>query len=197
MLAFFFNSLFLLAAEAAPAAHGQTGYQQFIHFWETYMNYPGFEAWKFINLAVFIVVLYFLLRMPLSNAFKTKREEIRAELIKAQQERDAAMKKLQDIEGRLAMLDTEVAEIKDKAVADAETEKARIAAQTETDIAKMREQAQNEIARAGQQAKADLRRYSAEESIRLAEEMLRQQVGSETDSRLVKAGIDNLAHINN
>ena len=150
-----------------------------------------------MNLGVFILILYFLLRTPLSAAFKAKREQIRAELIKAQQERDAAMKKLQEVEGRLAMLDTEVASIKERSAAEAEAEKARIAAQTESDIAKMREQAQGEITRAGQQAKAELRRFSAEESIRLAEEMLRQQVGSDTDSKLVKAGIDKLASINN
>jgi F-type H+-transporting ATPase subunit b len=192
MLAFISN---LFCATEAPA-HGQTAYQQFLHFWETYMNYPGFEAWKFINLGIFVLILYFLLRTPLSAAFKNKREQIRAELIKAQQERDAAMAKLQEVEGRLAMMDTEVVSIKEKSAAEAEAEKARIAAQTESDIAKMREQANNEIARAGQQAKQELRRFSAEESIRLAEEMLRQQVGADTDSKLVKAGIDELGGLN-
>ncbi len=198
MLAFFYNFLFLFASEAAPTSGGgQSGWQQVLHFWENYMNIPGFELWKFINLGIFVIALYLLLRKPLSSGFKAKREQIRAELIKAQEERDAAMKKLQEVEGRLAMLDTEVAQIQEKAAADAETEKARIAAQTESDIAKMREQAQNEIARAGLQARQELRKFSAEESIRLAEEMLRQKVGSDTDAKLVKAGIDNLAGINN
>jgi F0F1-type ATP synthase membrane subunit b/b' len=132
MLAFFFNFLFLLASAAAPGTSGgaQTGWQQVLNFWENYMNVPGFELWKFINLGIFILALYLVLRKPLSSGFKAKREQIRAELIKAQQERDAAMKKLQEVEGRLAMLDTEVISIKEKAAADAETEKARIAAQT-------------------------------------------------------------------
>jgi len=194
MLAFFFNFLFLLASE--PPAGGQSVWQQFLQFWHNYVDYPGFEGWKFMNLAVFILGLYFLLRRPLSEGFKAKREKIRAELIKAQQERDAALKKLEEVEARLSMLDTEVAGIKEKSQAEAEAEKTRIAVQTESDIAKMREQAKSEIARAGQQATAELRRFSAEESIRLAEEMLRKQVGSETDSKLVKAGIDNLGGLN-
>lgn len=189
MLALIFNSLLLLAA--APA-----GDSAFMNFWQTYMNYPAFEAWKFINLGVFILLMVYLLRMPLSGAFKAKREQIRAELIKAQQERDAAVKKLEDIEARLSMLDKEVVDIKVKAAADAEAENARIASQTDLDIAKMREQAKNEINRAGQQAKQELRRYSAEESIRLAEEMLRSKVGADTDSKLVKAGINNLGGLN-
>jgi F0F1-type ATP synthase membrane subunit b/b' len=160
------------------------------------MNQPGLEVWKFLNLGVFLLIIYFLMRKRLSEGFKAKRETIRAELIKAQQERDAAQKKLQDIEARLTALDTEVTAIKEKAAVEAEEEKTRIAAQTESDLAKMREQAQGEIARAGQQARAELRRFSAEESIRLAEEMLRQKVGSETDSKLIKAGIDNLGGLN-
>ncbi len=198
MLAFFFNFVFLFAdaAHSTPASGGPSSYQQFLNYWENVMNIPGFELWKFLNLGVFILVLYLLLRTPLSTAFKAKREMIRAELIKAQQERDAAIKKLEDIEARLSMLDSEVAGIREKSRADAEAEKMRIAAQTEADIAKMREQAQNEISRAGQQARADLRRFSAEESIRLAEEMLRQRVGAQTDAKLVKAGINNLGGLN-
>jgi F-type H+-transporting ATPase subunit b len=195
MLAFFFNSILLLFAEAAhTAAPANSG--GLMSTLQQYYNVPGFESWKFINLAIFVIVLYWLLKTPLSAAFKAKREQIRAELIKAQEERDAAMKKLQEVEGRLAMLDSEVVAIKERAAADAEAEKARIAAQTESDIAKMREQANNEITRAGLQAKAELRRFSAEESIRLAEEMLRQQVNTDTDAKLVKAGINNLAGIN-
>jgi F0F1-type ATP synthase membrane subunit b/b' len=198
MFAFFFNFLLLFAdaAHTAPASGGPGFLQQAWNFLNNWYNIPGFESWKFINLGIFVLVLYLLLRTPLSAAFKAKREQIRAELIKAQEERDAAVKKLEDIEGRLAMLDTEVAGIREKAQADAEAEKLRIAAQTEVDIAKMREQAQNEISRAGQQARAELRKFSAEESIRLAEEMLRQQVGADTDAKLVKAGIQNLGGLN-
>jgi F0F1-type ATP synthase membrane subunit b/b' len=199
MLAFFSNILFALSTEApahsAPAA-GATSYQQAIHWIDQWLNIPGFEAWKFLNLGIFILILVYLLRKPVTNAFKARREQIRAELIKAQQERDAAVKKLEDIEARLSMLDSEVAGIKERSQAEADAETARITAQTESDIAKMREQANNEILRAGNQAKTELRRFSAEESIRLAEEMLRQRVGGDTDANLIKAGIDKLGGLN-
>ncbi len=196
MLAFFFNFLLIFASETAPTGGGQSFYQRSLQLLNDWYNIPGFESWKFINLGIFILVLYFLLRRPLSEAFKAKREKIRAELIKAQQERDAALKKLEEVEARLSMLDAEVASIKERSAAEAVAEKKRITAQTESDIVKMREQAQSEIARAGQQAMTKLRRFSAEESIRLAEEMLRKQVGSETESNLIKAGIDDLGGLN-
>jgi F0F1-type ATP synthase membrane subunit b/b' len=192
MFAIIFNALFLFAE--AAGGHSESG--GFMKFWNTYMNYPGFELWKFINLAVFLGILYYLLRKPVSEAFKARREEIRAELIKAKAERDAAVAKLEEVEVRLSRLDMEVTAIKEKARVDADMEKERIAAQTENDIAKMREQAGNEIARAGQMAKHDLRKFSAEESIRLAEEMLRGKLNADADAKLVRAGIQELGGVN-
>src|SRR5262249_39928319 len=70
-------------------------------------DYPGVELWKFVNLAVFVGGLVYLLtrKMKLGEAFKTRRETIKQELTKAQQERDAALAKLKEVEERLARLD--------------------------------------------------------------------------------------------
>src|SRR5262245_41197225 len=72
-----------------------------------YLNYPGFEAWKFLNLGIFIAVMVYILKKPLSEAFKAKREAIRAELIKAEEERQAALAKLTSAEAKLARLESE------------------------------------------------------------------------------------------
>lgn len=85
MLAFLFNFLLLLAAESA-GTESEGAWGQFVHFWNTYLNYPGFELWKFLNLAIFVAIMYRLLKKPLSGAFRTRRELIRAELIKAEEE---------------------------------------------------------------------------------------------------------------
>src|SRR5438105_15952125 len=79
-------------------------------------DYPGFELWKFINLAVFILLLVYILtrKANLGEAFRTRRETIKRELARAQQERDAAVAKLKEVEERLSRLDTEVATIKEQ-----------------------------------------------------------------------------------
>jgi F0F1-type ATP synthase membrane subunit b/b' len=60
----------------------------------------------------------------------------------------------------------------------------------------MREQTENEIERLAQQSKLELRRYSAEESIRLAEEKIKNVMNSDTDSKLVKASIQSIGGLN-
>src|SRR6267143_5035650 len=78
-------------------------------------NYPGLELWKFLNLFLFLAVLVYFLRRPLSEAFRGRREAIRQELLRAQQERDAAIKKLQEVEAKLERLDVEILAIKERA----------------------------------------------------------------------------------
>jgi F-type H+-transporting ATPase subunit b len=184
MFAFFYN-LLLLAAEGAHGADANSK-----GFYETYFNYPGFELWKFINLAIFLAFMIYVLKKPLSEAFKAKREAIRSELIKAEEAKQAALAQLTSAEAKLVSLNTEKVEVLKKAKAEADTEKGNIAAATAAEVAKMRAQAEGEINRLAQQTRAELRKFSAEESVRLAEEKLRGKISAENDAVLVKSGIN-------
>ncbi len=191
MLAFFTN-LVLIFAEAASAADAESGWGKFLHFWETYMNYPGFEAWRFINLLVFVLVLIYLLKKPLTGAFKARRESIRADLIKAEEERQAAITELTEAEAQLARLDTEQAQVLKNAEIEAEAEQKRLALETENDVTRMKGQAESEIRRKTLQERMKLKRFSAEESIRLAEEKIRNAMNAQKDAELVKANIQSI-----
>jgi len=175
---------------------GDSPWGKFLHFWETYANYPGFEAWKFLNLGIFIYLMYRFLNKPLSEAFKAKREEIRAELIKAEEQRQAALAKLTATEVKLAQLETESSRVLETAKHEAEAEKERIEKETENEVKKLREQGENEIARAASQVKKRLRRFSAEESIRLAEEKIRRDINPEKHAELVKTNIRAIGGLN-
>lgn len=188
MLAFFYSFILIIAG-------GGDGKGWFAPY-EPYLNYPGFEAWKFINLGIFVAILSYLLKKPLSSAFKAKREAIREELIKAEEEKQAALAKLTSMEAKLAALDAEKSAVLQKAQEEAEAEKLRLTTQTEFEVGRLREQTENEISRLGQQAKAELRRFSAEESIRLAEAKLKAQMNTEKDAQLVKANIQQIGGLN-
>lgn len=188
MLAFLFN-IFIFASEGGEAGG-------FMQFYNSYLNYPGFEAWKFINLAIFIAIMVYLLKKPLSGAFKAKRDAIRADLIRAEEERQAALAKLSETETKLARLDAESQAVIEKAKADAEAEKARILEQAEFESKRLRDQANAEIERKTKQVRNELRRFSAEESVRLAEEKIRKVMSAKTDERLVKAGIKSIGGLN-
>lgn len=188
MFAFFYNVI-LFFAEGAEHAAGES-------FYDRYLNFPGFEVWKFINLAIFVGLLIYILKRPLTAQFKAKRESIRAELIKAEEEKQAALTQLTAAEAKLAAIEAEKKSILKKAQEEAEAEKSNILNQTKAEIAKMREQAESEINRLVQVTKIELRRFSAEESVRLAEEKLRGTIDSDKDARLVKASIQEMGGLN-
>lgn len=183
MQAFLFNFLIFAGSEGGGA---------FGKFFNDYLNYPAFEAWKFFNLAIFIAIMVYLLKKPLSTAFKARRDQIRAELIKAEEEKQAALVLLSEAETKLSQLDVESNKIIEKAKSDAEAERTRIAAQAEFESKRLRDQANSEIERKTKQVKSELRRFSAEESVRLAEAKIRKAMNANLDEKLVKAGIESI-----
>ena len=172
------------------------GESKFLHFYNDYLNIPGFEAWKFFNLAIFIAGLIYFLRKPVSEGFKAKREQIRAELIKAEEEKQGALAKLTATEAKLSQLEAEKEKVLQKARDEAAVEKKRLADQTKLEIERLQQQTESDLARLSKQSYAELRRFSAEESIRLAEEKLRAQIDGEKDARLVKASIKEIGGLN-
>ena len=160
------------------------------HWWD----YPGFEVWKFVNLAIFVAALIFILtrKVKLGEVFKARSEGIKRELAKAKEERDAALQKLKEVEERLARLNTEVVAIKEQSAREAMEERERIARSTETEISRLSEQALREIESAGKAARKDLRHYTAEQSVRLAEEIVRREIKPEDDARLIGNNIEEL-----
>jgi len=157
-------------------------------------DYPGFELWKFLNLAIFVIVLVVAMRkfFGVPEMFRNRKESIRAELEKARTERDAALAKLKEVEERLASLDSQVAALKERSMTEAREERERITRSTQDEIAKLTAQAQREIENAGTVARTDLRRFTAEQSVRLAEEMIKRDIRPDDDARLFKRGLEEM-----
>ncbi len=158
-------------------------------------DYPGLELWKFLNLLVFIVIMKFLLGSRLKVAMQARSGSIKQELARAKQERDLALSKLAEVEGRLAHLDEETASIKVKAQAEAEAEKQRLSVATEKELTRIREQATREIESAAKAAKHDLRKFAAQESVRLAENILTREIRPEDDTALANRNVQELGRV--
>jgi len=164
------------------------------HRLEPYLDYPGFEVWKFFNLAVFVSLMLFILfrKANLGLAFSTRRESIKNELEKARQERDAALAKLKEVEERLDGLSNQIASINENTKREAAAERERIAKSTEEEIAKLTTQGQRDIENAARTAKKELQRFTAEQSVRLAEEILKREIRPEDDARLIARNIEEM-----
>lgn len=158
-------------------------------------NIPSFEVWRWVNLLIFVTLFVYILRRPVSDAMRARREGIRRDLMRAQEERNAALAKLEEVEARLTRLDEEVANVRAQSEKEAAEERERIRKSTEEETRKLREQAQREIESAGKAARQDLREFAAEQSVRLAEEMIRRDIKPEDDARLVSLRVEELGGV--
>jgi F-type H+-transporting ATPase subunit b len=157
-----------------------------------WLNYPGLELWKFMNLAIFTAAGIFILRKPISQALATRRGAIQQELVAAQQKRERAVAQVAEADNRLSRLHEAVRTVRQQADDEVRSERARLAAATDSEIEKLKQQSQREIDMAGKLARKELRQFLAQRSIELARESVRNQLRPEDDTALIKENIGDL-----
>ena len=159
---------------------------------DRWLNYPGLELWKFLDLGIFLTIAVFLLKRPMRDALEARRESIKSELLKAQRERDEAIAQLAAAEALLARLDSDVAALRDEARKEAELERQRLRAATDAELEKLRLGARKDTERAAKIARKELRRFLAMRSVQLARESVIRDLRPEDDLRLIASNIAEL-----
>ncbi len=159
---------------------------------DRWLNYPGLELWKFLDLGIFLAIAVFLLKRPMRDALEARRESIKSELLKAQRERDESIAQLAAAEALLARLDSDVAALRNEARKEAELERQRLRAATDAELEKLRLGARKDIERAGKIARQELRRFLAIRSVQLARESVIRDLRPEDDVRLIASNISEL-----
>jgi F-type H+-transporting ATPase subunit b len=163
--------------------------------WWTYLNYPGLELWKFVNLAVFIIGAIYLHRRfgrPISEALRARGEGIKLELQRARYEKDQALAKLDEVQAKIVRLESEASSIREQARLEAEAERERITVATASEMTKLKEQAQREIESSAKAAVQELREFAAKQSVALAEVSIRRDLRTEDDKRIIGMNVEQL-----
>ena len=144
-----------------------------------------------INLIVFVLLLYFLLRKPAGEFFRSRLAEVRATLERAAKDKEEATTRLAEINARLGRLDADLAEIRAQAEREAAVEQERMENESRLDAERLRQAASREIQAAKQSALLELREFAAEKSVELAEQIIRGELTLDDDKRLVdQAGME-------
>lgn len=164
-------------------------WQDWLNDW---LNYPGLEIWKFLNLGIFVAAAIYILRRPISAALATRRDAIRQELAQAHEQKARALDKLAEADSLLSRVDADVRAVHEQSQQEAESEKDRVAAATAREIEKLKQQAEREIATADKAARKQLRQFFAKRSVDVARETVRARIKPEDDRQLIENGIGEL-----
>lgn len=165
---------FLLAAEGGHA--------------ETFLGLPA-VLWKTANLLLFFGLVWWLLRKPFRNFFGERRAEIEKALAKAAEDRARAEALAAQLADRLARIETELANLKAGAQADAEAERQALLREAEAEAARIVERTTGEIESRVRHARTELTGYAGDLALELARDLLARQVTPEDQKRLVADGV--------
>lgn len=137
-------------------------------------TYFGMPAWvlKLLNVAVFLGLLGWLLKGPITSAFNARGEQIRAELAEAKERNAKADRVAADIQARLDQIQVDVASIVERAKADGEKQKAEIIEAARVEAEKILASARGEVDSQIKQARKELIDYAGELAAGKAQEML-------------------------
>ena len=147
---------------------------------------------KFLNLVLFVVFLYYVLKKPAQEFFAKRLAEVRGTLDRAAREREEATSKLSDIDDRMRRIESEIAEIKTQSLKESDAERERIKRDTEREVERLKELSAREINIAKLGAIVELRKFAAEKAVDLAEGMIRKELTPADDKRLVERASEGL-----
>jgi F-type H+-transporting ATPase subunit b len=168
----------LRAAEAA--AGGESA--------EKFLGLP-ITIWKTINLLLLLGLLVKLMGKPFNAFFRTRRDDLNERLDRAVKDREEALRLAAEMQARLDRLGDEVAEIRRRAAAEGEIEKAAQLAAAEQDAEMLRRSAAEEIERRLELAKAELARAAADIAAGQARELVSKSLGPEDHRRIFEENV--------
>ena len=153
--------------------------------------------WRVINLLIFVIFLVYILRskIRIGQVFDTRAATITKQLEQAKHDKQEAEARLAELEARLARLDQEVSDIRAETERDSAREAERIKQAAAADAEKIRHAAQREIEGAMKSARTELQAFVAEQSVTLAEGIIRGEIRPDDNTRMLNEFIDDLSEV--
>lgn len=149
-------------------------------------------VWQFLNLGLFLGLLWYFLRKPAADFFGNRRAGVAKALAKADEDRHRAEQLAEELKARLAKIETELQNLKDAARRDAEAEHAALLAKSQSDADQVLTKARADLENRVRAARAELTSFASDLSVDLARELLQKNVTAEDEKRLLQEGIANL-----
>jgi F-type H+-transporting ATPase subunit b len=146
------------------------------------------------NFVIFVVIMIYVFRnkIGIGKIFDDRAVTIRKELDKARTEKEEAERKLAEVEARMSKLDEEVAQMRAEAELEAEREATRISEAAALEAEKIKLMTAREIEGAMKEARAELRAFVADNSVAMAEAIIRRELKPEDNSKILNKYVEEL-----
>ncbi len=140
---------------------------------------------RLVNFAILAGVLVYYLRVPIARYLASRSTDIRANLVKAAETREAAAAQLAEIERRMKALPAEIETLKARGAEEIKAEEARIREAAELERRRLLEQARRDIELQLRAAERDLVKRAAELTVGLAADRIKRTITDQDQQRIV------------
>ena len=149
-------------------------------------------AWKAVNLAALVALIWFFGRKPIAAMFRSAAQQAREALAGERAEAQTAAQALAEQRQRIAGLEAELQRLAGEARAEARQEHDRLVADARAQAERIKTTVQMQVEQEFNKARKELQAELAGETVRLAEEMIRQRMDDEGRRRILTRAIDQL-----
>ncbi|MEF3254215.1 MAG: ATP synthase F0 subunit B [Deferribacterales bacterium] len=157
-------------------------------------QFMGF-VWRLIVFVVFVYILVKFLKSPILGALDKRTAEIKSAIDEALKAREEAEKELKEYRDKLASMNKELEEMKDRAFKVAEAEKEKVLADAHQTALKLRQFAESMIESDLARAKDELKRYAFGLAKNIAEEKLKSGLDTTKHEAVIKDNIKKIGEL--
>ncbi len=137
-----------------------------------------------INFLALAGILYLALRGPASDFLNFRRAEVKDQLDKSLEAKTTAEAKYAELQGRLDNFESELSSLRERAQTDAAAEREVLLANAERSAKNLEATAQRTIEEELRRARAELRAEAVDLSVKIAHELLTENITDDDQSRL-------------
>ena len=148
--------------------------------------------WQIANLVLFFGLLAYFVARPLAQAFRKRQEQVEQRRLSAERLRAQAALLAAEVHERLSKLDSELAEVRARGLAEGETERAALLERAEREAERVRLEATEEIERRLASAKEELKKTASDLVASAARELVTREINEDDRRRLFEESVARL-----
>ena len=161
---------------------------------KTYFGIPGWIL-KVLNMIVFLALLVYFLKGPVTAALAQRHADIQRETAEAKERREKADRMASDIQARLTQIEGEVRSIRERAEAEGQRQRQELMAAAEAEAAKILQSARNEVDNRLKSARHELTEYAGQLAGERAQQILKEKITDADQKKLFEESLREVGEV--
>lgn len=152
-------------------------------------------GWRIVNFIALMIILVKFGAKPIGSGLSSRRKKIKDEIETLEQKRSAAENSYNEFQAKLATVESEIDKIVERAIAQAEVEKAKILEKAEQGAADLMRSAEMAVQNQVTEARRTLKNEIADQAAVIAEELIVKNLTVDDQVKIIETYLDKVGAV--